>query len=173
VQQLDIHIRARAHRYPVGLLWTSDQFFARAATYTTNNKQQTQEPNNQAAADLRLRTQGHRKQHLLGILCNIRYSILGILCNIRYSISGILCNIRYSVLGILCNIRYSILGILCNIRYSILGILCNIRYSVLEAFSRYLTVSRLVHKNYNDGLSRGGTFGEYKLYLAGEFNQHL
>jgi hypothetical protein len=51
----------------LGLLWTTDKVFAEAATYTTHNKYketnihalsgiQTRDPNNRAAADLRLAT---------------------------------------------------------------------------------------------------------------------
>jgi hypothetical protein len=59
--------------HTVGLLWTSDQPIAEASTYTGQHNIETQEtnihalsgirtrdPNNQAAADLRLRPRGHR-----------------------------------------------------------------------------------------------------------------
>jgi hypothetical protein len=63
--------------HTVGLLWTSDQPVAEASTYTGQHNIETQErnihslsgirtrdPRNQAAADLRPKSHGHRGRHI-------------------------------------------------------------------------------------------------------------
>jgi hypothetical protein len=58
------------HTHPVGILWTSDQLVAEAATYTTQQTQETnfhalsgirtRDPSNRAAADVRCIPHGYR-----------------------------------------------------------------------------------------------------------------
>ena len=64
------HTQLDIHTHPVGLLWTSDQLVAQAATFTTQQTQgtdihasggfRTDYPKNPAAKDLRIKPHGNR-----------------------------------------------------------------------------------------------------------------
>lgn len=66
------HTQTHIYAQPVGFLCMSDQHVAETDTYTTNttdkhsypeqDRMQTRDPKNQAAADLSLRSQGHRSR---------------------------------------------------------------------------------------------------------------
>jgi hypothetical protein len=83
--------------HPVGFLWSSDQLVAEAATYTTQQTQETnfralsgirnRDPNNQAAEDLRLRTHGHRASHVQSLLFNTLTKSL--LISVRFHFVGV------------------------------------------------------------------------------------